>query len=181
MLRLLVTIRAHAPPEAVTQKEIMKSWKLGLLSAVMLLAVGVALVGCGGEDSVVVVSAGTPATNLNVNGFWENPLNGETAAGDMWQTNANVTAYLLLPPMGMGRLVGTVDGYHLEYTIAWDSGSSSSGSGDFAFVNTGVDKLIFTSSLPSVGPFTISWRGPSFAEHSPAEVTLNYTPSAPTW
>jgi len=155
----------------------MKNWKMGLLSVALLTAVGLALVGCGGGGD----GGGAPAADLNANGFWENPLNGETAAGDMAQIGANVTGYLLLPPMGMGRLVGTVDGYHMEYTIAWDSGSSSSGSGDFAFVNTGVDKLIFTSSLPSVGPFTISWRGPSFAEHSPAEVTLNYTPSAPTW
>ncbi len=156
----------------------MKNRKMSVWSLLALLVVGLSLAGCGGGGGD---SGGAPARDLNANGFWENPLNGATAAGDMWQSGASVTGYLLLPPMGMGRLVGTVDGYHLEYTIAWDSGPSESGSGDFALLATDTDKLIFTSTLPSVGPFVISWRGPSFAEHSPAEVTLDYTPLAPTW
>ena len=155
----------------------MKRWMMGLAVGVVLAVMGAGLVGCGGGDS----GGGSPAADLNANGFWENPLNGQTAAGDMTQNGANVTAYLLLPPMGMGRLVGTVDGYHMDYTIAWDSGTSDSGSGDFALVNNGTDKLVFTSSLPNVGSFVISWRGPSFAEHTPAEVSLAYTPAAPTW
>lgn len=150
---------------------------MGLAVGVVLAVMGAGVVGCGGGDG----GGGSPANDLNAAGFWENPLNGATAAGDMSQNGGSVTGYLLLPPMGMGHLVGTVDGYHMDFTMVWDSGSSESGSGDFAFVNTGADKLIFTGSLPSVGPFVISWRGPSFAEHDPAEQTLTYTPSAPTW
>jgi hypothetical protein len=155
----------------------MKKKQMGWMAGFACLIVAVGLAGCGGGGD----GGGAPAKDLNANGFWENPLNGQTAAGDMTQNGANVTAYLLLPPMGMGRLVGTVDGYHMEYTIAWDSGSSASGSGDFALVNNGTDKLVFSSTLPNVGPFVISWRGPSFAEHTPAEVALAYTPAAPTW
>jgi hypothetical protein len=69
----------------------------------------------------------------------------------------------------------------MDFTMAWASGTSESGSGDFAFVNTGVDALIFTGTLPSVGNFVISWRGPDFDDHTPAGATLEYTPSAPTW
>lgn len=141
--------------------------------------VGFGMAGCGGGSGDG--GGGSPATNLNVTGFWENPLNGATAAGNLAQTNGNVTGALLLPPAGNGQLIGTVNGYHMDFTMAWDSGSSESGSGDFSFVDTGVDKLIFTGSLPSVGPFVISWRGPSFEEHNPAGAPLSYTPPAPTW
>ncbi len=148
---------------------------LGMLAAL----VGFGMAGCGGGSGDG--GGGSPATNLNVTGFWENPLNGATAAGNLAQTNGNVTGALLLPPAGNGQLIGTVNGYHMDFTMAWDSGSSESGSGDFSFVDTGVDKLIFTGSLPSVGPFVISWRGPSFEEHNPAGAPLSYTPPAPTW
>ena len=155
----------------------MKKWQMGLAVGSALLVMAVELVGCGGGGS----SGGSPAPDLNATGFWENPLNGATAAGDMTQTGGNVTGALLLPPSGNGNLVGTVNGYHMDFTMAWDSGTSESGSGDFSFVNTSTDKLIFTGTLPSVGPFVISWRGPSFAEHNPAGAPLSYTPPAPTW
>ena len=148
---------------------------LGMLAAL----VGFGMAGCGGGSGDG--GGGSPATNLNVTGFWENPLNGATAAGNLAQTNGNVTGALLLPPAGNGQLIGTVNGYHMDFTMAWDSGSSESGSGDFSFVDTGVDKLIFTGSLPSVGPFVISWRGPDFDNHNPAGAPLSYTPPVPTW
>ena len=155
----------------------MKKWQTGVVlgSALMVMAVG--LVGCGGGGS----GGGSPAADLNATGFWENPLNGATAAGDMTQNGGNVTGYLLLPPAGMGNLVGTVNGYHMDFTIAWDGGGSEAGSGDFAFVNNSVDKLVFRGTAPSIGAFEISWRGPSFAEHNPAGAPLSYTPPAPTW
>jgi hypothetical protein len=149
-----------------------------LAVAVLCMAAAV-LIGCegGGGDG----GGGSPAAGLNVTGFWENPLNGATAAGDLSQSGGSVTGDLLLPPSGMGHLTGTIDGYHMNFTIAWSSGSSESGSGDFAVVDTSTDKLTFTGNLPSVGDFVISWRGPSFDQHDPAEQTLTYTPSAPTW
>ncbi|MCX6993343.1 MAG: hypothetical protein NT011_09415 [Kiritimatiellaeota bacterium] len=154
-----------------------KAMSLALVSLCAAVVAPLFLTGCGGDGD----SGTTPATNLNATGFWENPLNDATAAGNVSQNGGNVTGYLLLPPMGMGNLIGTVDGYHMSFTMAWDSGTSESGSGDFAFVDTGVDKLILTGNLPSVGNFVISWRGPSFEEHNPAGVTLTYTPPAPTW
>lgn len=155
----------------------MKRWMMGLTVGTVLAVMGVGLVGCGGGGS----GGGSPAADLNATGFWENELNGATAAGDLAQTGGNVTGRLLLPPMGMGNIVGTVDGYHMDFTIAWDSGTSESASGDFSFVNTGTDKLLLTGSSPSVGPFVISWRGPSFAAHSKGGETLTFTPPAPTW
>ena len=155
----------------------MKKWQMGMAVGSALLVMVVGLVGCGGGGD----GGGTPAKDLNATGFWENPLNGQTAAGDMEQKGANLTGYLLLPPSGMGNLTGTIDGYHAKYTMAWDNGTSETGEGDFVFVNNAVDKLVFRSSLPSVGSFEISWRGPSFAEHNPAGAPLSYTPPAPTW
>ena len=155
----------------------MKKWLMGLSVGASLLVMAVGLVGCGGGGD----GGGSPAKDLNATGFWENPLNGATAAGDMTQTGGNVTGYLLLPPAGMGRLVGTVDGYKMSFTIVWDGGGSEAGSGTFALVNNSVDKLIFSGTSPSVGTFEISWRGPSFAEHTPAGEGLAYTPAAPTW
>ncbi len=154
-----------------------KTVGLALVSLCAVILIPIFLAGCGGDGD----SGTTPATNLNVTGFWENPLNGATAAGDLAQNGGNVTGALFLPPAGMGHVIGTVNEYHMDFTMAWDSGSSESGSGDFAFVNTGVDKLILAGNLPSVGNFVISWRGPSFEEHNPAGETLTYTPPAPTW
>jgi len=134
--------------------------------------------GCGGGDDD---NGGTPAAGLNVSGFWEDPLNGATAAGNMTQNVGNVTGGFLLPPAGNGQLIGTLNGYHMEFTMAFDDGPAESGSGDFAFVNTSEDALVFNGTLPSVGPFEISWRGPSFEQHSPAGAPLEYTPLAPTW
>ena len=156
----------------------MKKIQAAVLFGAMALLVGVGVVGCGGGgggDNPV------PAKDLNATGFWENSLNGATAAGDMAQNGANLTGYMLLPPSGMGHIVGTVNGYHATFTVAWDSGSSESGSGDFSFVNTGVDKLLFTGTLPSVGSFVISWRGSDFDHHDPAGATLTFDPPAPTW
>ena len=155
----------------------MKKVQAAVLFGVMATLVGFGLAGCGGGGG----DDPTPAKDLNATGFWENPLNGRTAAGDMEQQGANLTGYLLLPPSGMGHLVGTVDGYHAKYTMAWDDGTSESGEGDFVFVDNAVDKLVFRSQLGSVGDFEISWRGPSFEEHDPAGVPLSYTPPAPTW
>ena len=145
------------------------------LSAVVLIPIFLA--GCGGGDD----SGVSPATNLNVTGFWENPLNGAVAAGNLSQNGGNVTGNWLLPPDDNGQVIGTVNGYHMDFTLTWDNGQSESGSGDFSFVDTGVDKLIFTGSLPSVGNYVISWRGPDFEDHTPAGETLEYTPLAPTW
>ena len=156
----------------------MQKLRARVWGSVLALVLAVGLAGCGGGGGD---SGGTPAADLNATGFWENPLNGATAAGNMTQTGGNVTAYLLLPPMGMGNLIGTMNGYHMDFTMAWDSGSSESGTGNFVFVNNSVDKLVFQGNLPSVGDFEISWRGPSFEEHDPAGVPLAYTPPAPTW
>ena len=152
-----------------------KTIGLGLVNLCAAVVIPIFLAGCGGDGD----SGVSPATNLNVTGFWENPLNGATAAGSLSQNGGNVTGKLLLPPAGNGDVIGTLNEYHMDFT--WDNGTAESGSGDFAFVNTGVDKLIFTGNLPSVGNFVISWRGPSFEEHTPAGETLTYTPSAPTW
>ena len=148
-----------------------------VFGALALLVVGFGVTGCGGGGS----SGGSPATNLNATGFWEDPVNGGVAAGTLTQNGGNVTGALLLPPAGNGQVVGTVNGYHMDFTMAYDSGKSESGSGDFSFVNNGVDALIFTGTLPSVGSFVISWRGPDFNDHNPAGTTLTYTPPAPTW
>ena len=157
-----------------------KTISLALVNLCAAVVIPLCLTGCGGGDSAD--SGGSPATNLNVTGFWENSLNGETAAGNLSQNVAAVTGALLLPPAGNGQIIGTVNGYHMDFTMAWDSGPSESGSGDFAFVDTGVDALIFTcTNLPSVGDFVISWRGPDFEDHTPAGETLTYTPAAPTW
>jgi hypothetical protein len=161
-----------------TGKEKMKKWQMGLAVGSALLVMVVGLVGCGGGGGS---DGGTPAKDLNATGFWENPLNGQTAAGNMTQVGGNVTGALLLPPAGNGNLVGTVNGYHMDFTMAYDSGTSETGSGDFSFVSTETDKLIFTGTLPSVGPFVISWRGPDFNDHDPAGQPLSYTPPAPTW
>lgn len=150
-------------------------WALVSLCAVVVVSLG--LVGCGGDGD----SSASPATNLNVTGFWENPLNGAVAAGNLVQNGGNVAGNLLLPPNDNGQIIGTVNGYHMDFTIAWDNGLAESGSGDFSFVDTGVDKLIFTGNMPSVGNFVVSWRGPDFDHHAPAGETLPYTPLAPTW
>ncbi|TAN37468.1 MAG: hypothetical protein EPN23_05615 [Verrucomicrobia bacterium] len=155
----------------------MKKLQIAMLAGAMALVIGLGVTGCGGGGD----SGGSPAKGLNATGFWENPLNGRTAAGNMEQKGGNLTAYLLLPPSGMGHIIGTIDGYHVKYTMAWDDGGTESGEGDFVLVNNSVDKLVFRSSLPSVGSFEISWRGPDFDHHDPAGVTLTYDPSAPTW
>ena len=155
----------------------MKKIQAAVLFGAMALLVGFGVVGCGGGGGDNPV----PAKDLNATGFWEDSLNGATAAGDITQNVANITAYLLLPPSGMGRIVGTVNGYHATFTVAWDSGSSESGSGDFSFVNNSVDKLVFDGTIPSVGNFEISWRGPNFDNHTPAGEPLDYTPPAPAW
>lgn len=154
-----------------------KAISLALASLSVAVVIPFGLTGCGGDGD----SVGSPATNLNVTGFWENPLNGEVAAGNLSQNGGNVTGNLLLPPDDNGQVIGTVNGYHMDFTIAWDDGQAESGSGDFAFVDTDTDKLIFTGNMASVGDFVISWRGPDFENHDPAGVTLTYTPSAPTW
>jgi len=136
------------------------------------------LAGCDDSDSG---GGGSPAGDLNATGFWEDPLNGQTAAGNLVQDHGNVTGNLLLPPNGSGQVTGKVNGYHMTFTMAWDSGMTESGSGDFVFADTGVDKLVFNGNLPSLGDFVISWRGPSFEEHTPAGETLEYTPLTPTW
>ena len=155
----------------------MKKWLMGLSAGAALLVMAVGLVGCGGGSS----GGGSPAKDLNATGFWENPLNGATAAGDLAQNGGNVTGRMLLPPAGMGTIVGTVSGYHMDFTVAWDGGGSEAGSGDFVFVNNSVDKLVFRGTAPSVGTFEISWRGPDFDHHDPAGVPLSFTPPAPTW
>ncbi|MCX7010071.1 MAG: hypothetical protein NTY53_23005 [Kiritimatiellaeota bacterium] len=155
----------------------MKRWQMGLVVGAVLAVIGVGLVGCGGGGD----SGGSPAKDLNATGFWEGEVGGATGAGNLTQNAGNLTGLLLLPPAGNGNIVGTINGYHMDFTMAFDSGKSESGSGDFAFVNTGVDKLIFTGTLPSVGTFVISWRGPSFEQHSKGPETLTYTPPAPTW
>ena len=150
-----------------------------MFGAVTLLA-GFGVAGCGGGGSSD--NGGSPATNLNVSGFWEDPLNGATAAGQLAQTNGNVTGALLLPPAGNGQVIGTINGYTMNFTMAYDSGKSESGSGTFTFVTgNSVDSLIFDGNLPSVGNFEISWRGPDFNDHTPAGQPLAYTPPAPTW
>jgi len=154
-----------------------KAMSLVLVSLCTAVLTLLCLTGCGGDGDI----GGSPAKDLNVTGFWENSLNGATAAGDLAQNGGNVTGDLLLPPSGMGHVVGTVNAYHMDFSIAWEDGTSESGSGDFSFVNTGVDKLILTGTLPSVGNFVISWRGPDFDNHDPAGETLTYTPSAPAW
>ena len=156
-----------------------KTISLALVNLCAAVVIPLCLTGCGGGDSTD--SGGSPATNLNVTGFWENPLNGAVAAGNLSQIGGNVSGNLLLHPNGNGQVIGTVDGYHMAFTIAEDGGAAESGSGDFSFVDTGVDKLIFTGNLPSVGDFVISWRGPDFEHHAPAGEPLPYTPSAPTW
>ena len=111
-------------------------------------------------------------------------MNGATAAGFMTQQVANVTGFLLLPPSGTGYFVGTVDSYHMKYTMAWDSGTSESGEGDFAYVTGNeIDKLTFTGTMASVGPFVISWRGADSSpeNHSPGGQPLAFDPPAPTW
>lgn len=155
----------------------MKAMRWALVSLCAAVVVPVFLAGCGGDGE----SVSAPATNLNVTGFWENPLNGEVAAGNLYQNSGNVTGNLKLPPNDNAQVIGTVAGYHMNFTLAWEDGTAESGSGDFSFVDTGVDKLIFTGNLPSAGDFVISWRGPSFEEHTPAGETLPYTPSEPTW
>lgn len=150
---------------------------LALVNLCAAVVIPLCLAGCGGDGD----SGGSPAKDLNVTGFWENPLNGAVAAGNLTQIGGNVSGNLLLPPNGNGQVIGTVNEYHMDFTIAEDGGAAESGSGDFSFVNTGTDKLIFTGNLPSVGNFVISWRGPDFEDHDPAGETLTYTPSAPTW
>ena len=154
----------------------MKSWKAGLSAFGLLVAVGI--VGCDNGDSG---GGGTPAKDLNASGFWEAPLNGRTAAGTLTQNGGSLTGEMLLPPAGNGKIDGTINGYHMDFTATWDAGGSESGSGDFTFVNTSTDKLLFTGTLPSVGKFTISWRGPDYDHHSKGNEPLTYTPSAPTW
>jgi len=144
----------------------------GLLAAVLIPFV---LAGCDGGSGGS--SGGSPAAGLNVTGFWEYPLNGQTAAGTVVQTNGNVTGLLLLPPKPNGSLTGTLNGYHMTFTMAYDDGTTESGQGDFSFVTSSTDVLLLNASTPSLGNFTLSWRGPDVADHNPAGETLTYTPS----
>jgi len=57
--------------------------RLAVAAVLCVAAVGMIglLTGCDGGGS----SGGSPAAGLNATGFWEDPLNGQTAAGDLVQ------------------------------------------------------------------------------------------------
>ena len=145
-----------------------KSASLSLVSVWVALLIPLVLSSCekGGGGGH---SSGVPAAGLDVNGFWEGVLSdGSTAAGTLAQANASVTSSAKLGDMG--QLVGTLNGYHMDFTFAHDSGGTESGQGDFSS-----DGMTFTGSLPSVGNFQLLWRGPDFEHHSPFGEPLEFS------
>jgi hypothetical protein len=143
---------------------------LGLLAATTVVWGLAGCEGSHGDDSGSNSSSdAVPAAGLNVNGFWEGVLSdGSTAAGTLAQSNATVTSYAKIGDMG--QFVGTLNGFHIDFTFAHDSGVTESGSGDFS-----TDGLTLTANLPSVGSFQLLWRGPDFDHHDQYGEPLTYS------
>ncbi|MBA4388846.1 MAG: hypothetical protein C0404_12760 [Verrucomicrobia bacterium] len=146
-----------------------KCW-FGMWAAVA----GVGLVlstGCEDRDFSAPSSApaGTPAAGLDVNGFWEGELEDRTTcAAPFEQSGASVASRCKIGEMG--DLVGTINGYHMEFTFTHDDGWKETGSGDFDEAG-----LSFEADLGSVGHFIMLWRGPDYQHHDPYGEPLTYS------
>ena len=143
--------------------------KLALFGA---LVAAVMIGGLGCEDGGG--SSGSAASGLDVNGFWEGTTpNGSTCAATLVQDGGTVTSGGeggLAKINRMGTMKGTLSGYSFKFTMSWDDGSTEQGSGTFDNEGMRLD-----ANLPSVGDFYLSWRGPSYEQHSKLSEPLAFS------